>query len=140
VVYGDPVIERFSEEDMAWAPVVSLLQAIPHLKDLIYDCQSQFPPSLLKILHEQHPQCRLHHLTFRFRTLLWGVPYPYEMKLVTSPSLCRVKVACGRRDTDGNDDFNLGAMMELATGLAPNLKEVTVLGLAPMLADRYMRS
>jgi hypothetical protein len=84
VVYDEPVIEKFSEEDMAWAPVVSLLQAIPHLKDLIYDCQNQFPPNLLKILHEQLPQCRLHHLTFRFRTLLWGIPSPYEMELMVT--------------------------------------------------------
>ena len=140
VVYDKPVIKKFSDEDMAWAPMVSLLQAIGHLKDLIYDCQSQFPPSLLKILHEKHPQCRLHHLTFRFRTLLWGVPYPYEMELATSPSLYRVKVACSQRDTDGDDDFNLEAVMELATGLAPNLKEVIVLGLQPALANRYRRA
>jgi hypothetical protein len=140
IVYDEPVIYRFSDENMAWAPVVSLLQAIPHLKDLIYDCQSQFPPSLLKLLHGQHPQCRLHHLTFRFRTLLLGVPYPYEMELATSPSLYRVKVAWGWRDTDGEDDFNLEALMELTSGLAPNLKEVTVLRLMPMLGNRYRRS
>jgi hypothetical protein len=62
------------------------------------------------------------------------------MELATSLSLYRMKIACGRRDTDIDDDFDQEAMMELATGLAPNLKEVIVLGLAPMLADRYMRS
>lgn len=133
VVYDEGVIEKSSEEDMAWAPVVSLLQAIPYLKDLIYDCQSQFPPSLLRTLHEQHPQCRLHHLTFRFRTLLWGVPYPYEMELATSPSLYRVKATCAYQDSDGDFDFNLDAVMELAAGLAPNLKEVTILDLIPHL-------
>jgi hypothetical protein len=131
VVYDEPVIGRSSEEDMAWAPVVSLLQKTIHLKDLVYDCKSQFPPSLLKILHQQHPQCRLHHLTFRFRTLLWGVPYPYEMELATSPSLHRVKLISSDCDTDGDDDFNLEAIMELAAGLAPNLKEVTVLQIIP---------
>ena len=136
VVYDEGVIEKSSEEDMAWAPIVDLLQAIPHLKDLVYDCKSQFPPSLLRILHEQHPQCRLHHLTFRFRTLLWGAPFPYEMELATSPSLYRVKLACGRRDTDGDDDFNLEAMMELVAGLAPNLKEVTILYLIPERSNR----
>ncbi|KAM0302192.1 hypothetical protein ACHAO8_011595 [Botrytis cinerea] len=130
-VYDESVIERSSEEDMAWAPVVNLLQAQIHLKDLVYDCQSQFPPSLLRALHEQHPQCRLHHLTFRFRTLLWDVPYSYEMELATSPSLYRVKLACALRDTDRDDDFNLEAMMELTAGLATNLKEVIVLNLLP---------
>ncbi|KAJ4296815.1 hypothetical protein N0V90_006863 [Kalmusia sp. IMI 367209] len=140
VVYDEPVIEKSSEEDMAWAPVVSLLQTIPYLEDLVYDCQSQFPPSLLSTLREQHPQCRLHHLTFRFRTLLWGVPYPYEMELATFPSLYRVKVACALRDTDGDDDFNLEAIMEVVAGLAPNLKEVIILNLFPSLSSRYRRS
>ncbi|TGO08378.1 hypothetical protein BTUL_0212g00170 [Botrytis tulipae] len=130
-VYDGGVIEKFSEEDMAWAPVVNLLQAKIHLEDLVYDCQSQFPPSLLRTLHEQHPQCRLHHLTFRFQTLLWGIPYPYEMEVATSPSLYRVKLTCALRDSDGDDDFNLEAMMELTSGLAPNLKEVIVLNLLP---------
>ncbi|KAF2663624.1 hypothetical protein BT63DRAFT_429908 [Microthyrium microscopicum] len=138
-VYDEPVIEKSSEEDMAWAPIVSFLQFNTRLKDLVYDCRSQFPPSLLRVLHEQQPQCRLHNLSFRFRTLLWGVPYPYEMELATSPSLYRVRVACGRRDSDGDDDFNLEAVMELTTGLAPNLKEVTILSLIPYGSFRSTR-
>ncbi|KAF2871258.1 hypothetical protein BDV95DRAFT_573622 [Massariosphaeria phaeospora] len=139
VVYDEGVIEESSEEDMAWAPIVSLLRATTGLKDLIYDCQSQFPPSLLRTLREQHPLCRLHHLTFRFRTLLWGVPYPYEMELATSPSLYRVKTTCAYQDSDGDFDFNLDAIMELAAGLAPNLKEVTVLAIDPHLPSRQRR-
>ncbi|KAF2123667.1 hypothetical protein P153DRAFT_412508 [Dothidotthia symphoricarpi CBS 119687] len=135
VVYDERVIEESSEEDMAWAPIVSLLQALPGLRDLVYDCQSQLPPSLLRALHEQHPLCRLHHLTFRFRTLLWGVPYPYEMELATSPSLYRVRVTCTYQDSDGDFDFNRDAVMELAAGLAPNLKEVTILDLNPYLSS-----
>lgn len=138
VVYDKPVIEKLSEEDMAWAPLMSLLQIARYLKDLIYDCQSQFPPSLLKILEERHPQCRLHHLTFRFRTLLWGIPHPYEMQLATSPLLHAVKIACSQRDTDGDDDYNSEAIMEV-TGMAPNLEKVTVLALQPMLANRFRR-
>ncbi|PQE30885.1 kinase subdomain-containing protein [Rutstroemia sp. NJR-2017a WRK4] len=138
-VYDEGVIEKSSEEDVAWAPVVNLLQANIHLKDLVYDCQSQFPPSLLRALHEQHPQCRLHHLTFRFRTLLWGVPFPYEMELATSPSLYRVTIPCALRDSDYDDDFNLEAMMELTAGLAPNLKEVIILNLKPQDCSRSSR-
>jgi hypothetical protein len=140
VVYGEGVIEKTSEEDMAWAPIVDLLLVTPHLKDLVYDCKSQFPPSLLEILHEQHSQCRLHHLTFRFRTLLWSAPCPYEIELATSPSLYRVKLACGLRDTDGDDDFNLEAMMELVAGLAPNLKDVTILYLIPERSTKLIRA
>lgn len=124
VVYDEPVIKKSSKEDLSWAPVLSLIQVIPHLKDLIYDCKSQLPPSLLSTLHKQHPQCRLHHLSFRFRTLLWDVPYPYGMELATSPSLYKVKLICTYRDSDYDDDFNEEAIMDLVAGLAPNLKEI----------------
>jgi hypothetical protein len=130
-VYDESVIKRSSEEDMAWAPLVNLLAAEIPLEDLVYNCQSQIPPSLLRIIHEQNPQCRLHHLTFKFRTLLWGVPKSYELELATSPSLHKVKVTCAQRDSDGDDDFNLEAVMELATRLALNLSKVTVLSLFP---------
>lgn len=139
VVYDEPVIVRSSVEDMAWAPVVDLLEAGLCLQDLIYDCKSQFPPSLLEVLHQQHPKCRLHHLTFRFRTLLWGTPYPYEMELATSPSLYKLSVVCAWRDSDGDDDFNLEAAMDLASGLAPNLKEVSISKIWPIGCWRYDR-
>lgn len=130
-VSDESVIEASSDEDMAWAPLVELLEAEISLEDLVFDCQSQFPPSLLRIIHERHPRCRLHHLTFKFRTLLSSIPNAYEMELATSPSLYMVKAICSQRDSDGADDFNLEALMELVTGLAPNLSEVVVLNLLP---------
>lgn len=136
-VYDEPVIAKSSDEDLAWAPVVDLIQTLPHLVKLVYDCRNQFPPSLLDALHDYHPQCKLYHLTFRFRTLLWGTPYPYEMALATSPCSYSVKVECCWRDSDGDDDFNQEAMMELVAGLAPNLKEVVVVILAPQNWWRY---
>lgn len=131
VVYDEGVIQDSSEEDMAWVPFVNLLGATTGLKDLVYDCRSQLPPSLLRALHEQLPSCRLHHLTFRFRTLLWGVPYHYEMELATSPCLYRVKVVCTDKDSDGDFDYNMDAVRELAAGLAPSLKEVSINKLWP---------
>jgi len=130
VVYDD-VIEKSSDEDLAWGPAVEFIRTLPYLTTLIYDCKNQFPPSLLDALHSHQPQCRLHHLTFRFRTLLWGIPKPYEMALATSPCLYKVKVEWSWRDSNGDDDFNLEATMELAAGLAPNLKEVEILNVVP---------
>ncbi|KAI9657888.1 MAG: hypothetical protein M1829_006850 [Trizodia sp. TS-e1964] len=137
VVYDEPVIKRSSKEDLAWLPVVGLVKSLPHLAKLVYDCRNQFPPSLLDALHAYQPQCKLYHLTFRFRTLLWGTPYPYEMALATSPCLYSVKVECSERDSQGDDDFNQEAVMELAAGLAPNLKEVVIVNLYPENSRRY---
>jgi len=139
VVYDEPVIAKSSKEDLAWAPIVGLIKILPYFTKLVYDCKNQFPPSLLDALHDYHPQCKLYHLTFRFRTLLWGTPYPYEMALATSPCLYSVKVECGKRDSDGDDDFNQEALMELVAGLAPNLKEVVVMNLTPENSWRYDR-
>ena len=139
VVYDEPVIIKSSEEDLAWLSVVGLIKTLPNLAKLVYDCRNQFPPSLLDALHDYHPQCKLYHLTFRFRTLLWGTPYPYEMALATSPCLYSVKVICSKRDSQGDDDFNQEAIMELAAGLAPNLKEVVIVNLSPENYRRYDR-
>lgn len=139
VVYDEAVIKESSEEDMAWAPIVKLIGAICHLKDLVYECQNQFPPSLLRFLHHKHPSCRLHHLTFRFRTLLWVVPYPYEMELATSPSLYRIKAVCAYQDSDGDFDYNPDAIMELVAGLAPNLKEVDIQCIHPIVPSHQRR-
>ncbi|KAI8624406.1 hypothetical protein F5Y19DRAFT_318282 [Xylariaceae sp. FL1651] len=139
VVYDEPVIAKSSEEDLAWAPVVGLIHTLPRLTKLVYDCRNQFPPTLLDALHDYQPQCKLYHLTFRLRTLLWGTPYPYEMALASSPCLYSVKVECCQRDSEGDDDFNQEAMMELVAGLAPNLKEVAVVNLTPENSQRYYR-
>jgi hypothetical protein len=139
VIYDEPVIQKASQEDMAWAPVVSLIKLLPRLARLLYDCQNQFPPSLLDALHEHQPQCKLYHMTFRLRTLFWDTPYPYEMTLATSPCLYGVKLACTDRDTDGDDDFNQAAMMDLVSGLAPNLREVTIVNFRAYMPSRFFR-
>ncbi|VUC35366.1 unnamed protein product [Clonostachys rosea] len=138
-IYDEPVIQKASEEDMAWDPVVSLIKLLPRVGKLIYDCPNQFPPSLLDALHEYQPHCRLYHLTFRLRTLFWGTPYPYEISLATSPCLYGVELVCTDRDTDGDDDFNQAAMMELVAGLAPNLSEVTIVNFRAFLSSRFFR-
>lgn len=134
-----PVITKFSEEDMAWAPVVELAKILPHLSTLVYDCRNQFPPSLLDALHKHHPQCRLHHLTFRLRSLLHHVPDAYEMALATSPCLYAVKVLHCGLNSAGDSDYNPEAIMELVAGLAPNLKEVTMVAAKSRGGNRIPR-
>jgi hypothetical protein len=51
------------------------------------------------------------------------------MALATSPCFYKVKVKWSWRDSNGDDDFNLEATIELASGLALNLKEVVILNI-----------
>lgn len=132
------VIAPLSEEDVSWAPVVDLIKVLPGLKMLVYECSNQFPPSLLDAIHG-HPLCKLKHLKFWLRSLLQDIPDPYEMALATSPSLCSIKVRCTWRDSNGDDDFNHEAVMELAAGLAPNLKEVRVVCFFPYIRAALQR-
>ncbi|CAH0053704.1 unnamed protein product [Clonostachys solani] len=132
----EPVIEPSSEEDKAWAPVVNLINQLSALATLVYDCPNQFPPSLLDTLH-RHPRCKLHHLKFRLRTVSSDTVHPYEMALATSPRLYSARLYCTWRDSEGNDDFNHEAMRDLTAGLAPNLKEVTVVKLWPMRSNKH---
>ncbi|KAJ4412493.1 hypothetical protein N0V82_008762 [Gnomoniopsis sp. IMI 355080] len=136
--HSEAIIERSSEEDMAWIPVVNLIKRLPGLTTLVYDCRNQFPPSLLDAVHE-HPFCKLKHLTFRLRSLLRDVPDPYEMALATSPALYSVRVRCAWRDSNGDDDFNHEAMLELVAGLTPNLKEVVVHYASPYMRNVHYR-
>ncbi|KXX83291.1 hypothetical protein MMYC01_200299 [Madurella mycetomatis] len=137
--YDNEPIKVSPEEDMAWAPVVNLVKTLPHLTELVYECRNQFPPSLLDALHKHHPHCKLHHRTFRLRSLRCGAPDPHEMAIATSPCLHSVKVRYAWRDSDGQDDYNEEAMQELVAGLAPNLKEVHMIRIAPSPTARSIR-
>lgn len=117
------------EQNAAWTPVVNLIKGLPNLTKLVYDCRNQFPPALLNVLHSHHPQCRLHHHTFRFRSLRSKFDRldPHELAVATSPCLYSVKLRYTPYNEDSESDQNLDAILELVAGLAPNLKEVSVL-------------
>jgi hypothetical protein len=129
--FPDEVIEVSPEEDGAWGPVVHFIETLPHLTRLIYDCRNQFPPSLLVALHKYQPQCKLYHLTFRFRSLRSDTPDPHEMAIATSSNLHTIKTIYALRDSNGEDDYHENAMPELVASLAPNLKELRMIRLFP---------
>lgn len=117
------------EQNAAWVPVANLIKTLPNLTKLLYNFHNQFPPSLLNVLHSQRPQCRLYHHTFRLRSLRSKFDHldPHELAVATSPCLYSVKLRCSLYNEDGEPDQNPQAIWELVAGLAPNLKEVSVL-------------
>lgn len=126
------------EQDAAWIPVANLIKTLPNLTKLVYNCRNQFPPSLLNVLHSHRPQCRLYHHTFRFRSLRpkFDRLDPHELAIATSPCLYSVKLRCSHDIEEGEPDRNPQAIWELVAGLAPNLKEVSVLYL-PVTNSQY---
>lgn len=126
------------EQNAAWLPVANLIKTLPNLTKLVYNCRNQFPPSLLNVLHSHRPQCRLYHHTFRFRSLRpkFDRLDPHELAVATSPCLYSVKLRCSHNIEEGEPDQNPQAIWELVAGLAPNLKEVSVLYL-PVTNSQY---
>ncbi|KAL8354515.1 hypothetical protein RB601_004085 [Gaeumannomyces tritici] len=118
------------DEDQAWGPLVRLLAELPYLAKMVYNCRNQFPPSLLDVIHTHHPRCKLHLMSFRLRSLRLPALDPHELALATSPCLHTVHLKYSSRDRKGDDDFNEQAMLELVSGLAPNLKMVRTVFLA----------
>lgn len=134
VSHGESVIQRSSSEDLAWTPVPDLIRILPGLVILEYECRNQFPPLLLDAIQER--QCKLHHRTFRLRSLVSDITNPFKKKmLATSPYLHKVQLRRAWRDSNGYDNFNQEAIMELMAGLAPNLKEFVVINLSPPLSS-----
>lgn len=133
---ADPFVTP--EQNAAWTPVANLIKTLPNLTRLVYNCRNQFPPSLLNVLHSHHPLCRLYHHTFRLRTLRSKFDRldPHELAVATSPCLYSVKLRCSPYNEDAEPDHNLQAILELVAGLAPNLKEVSVL-YAPITNYQY---
>lgn len=126
------------EQNAAWMPVANLIKTLPNLTKLVYNCRNQFPPSLLNVLHSHRPQCRLYHHTFRLRSLRpkFDRLDPHEVAVATSPCLYSVKLRCSHSIEDGEPDQNPQAIWELVAGLAPNLKELSVLYL-PITNSHY---
>ncbi|TDZ13432.1 hypothetical protein C8035_v004456 [Colletotrichum spinosum] len=77
----EPVDEEY------WRPVADLLEKLSGLRDLLYDFEVQFPPCLLRVLHDHHPACRLRIRNFHLRSLSSPSLDPYEKALVSSPCL-----------------------------------------------------
>ncbi|ROV98029.1 hypothetical protein VMCG_06976 [Cytospora schulzeri] len=113
------------EEDRAWLPVAGLIKLVSYLKDLVYEPDYTLPPCLLRVLHEQHPQCRLHIFWFRFKSLHEPTVDPHELAIARSPCLHKITVRYfSWEDTRPKEDWNLDAHIRVVAGMAPNLREV----------------
>lgn len=87
---------RSTDTDEVWALVVDLLKRLPALKDLLYRSYQRFPPPLLRALHRERPKCRLHLQSFSLSRYYASIADPYELELISSPSLYRVMLSCSR--------------------------------------------
>ncbi|KAL4913975.1 hypothetical protein BDW62DRAFT_220323 [Aspergillus aurantiobrunneus] len=110
------------ERDEDWDCLARFLAQLSNLKDLVWAWGTLFPCSLLEVLHQKVPHCRLHNRAFQLPSLRQHADHPHDIDrrdyaLATSPSLSSVL-------------YNQEAVMQLARGLAPNLARVHIVNRA----------
>ncbi|QKX58921.1 uncharacterized protein TRUGW13939_06049 [Talaromyces rugulosus] len=124
-----PVTWSASEEQVneGWGPLASVIEKCNNLTDLIWSCENQFPPCLLRAIERKHPNCRLHLRLFRFHSLTAsGEVDGYERELVESFNLHSISVRPFPNGLNGKPDYNMDAFYHVLNA-APNLKHVSIL-------------
>ncbi|EZF31912.1 hypothetical protein H109_07479 [Trichophyton interdigitale MR816] len=120
------------ELDKYWTPVAHFVAQLRALQDLVFDCDNQFPPCLLDVLHQILPSCKLHLHNFGLRNLYsykgWSRSLDkHEYSLATSPSLHCIIMHYEGNDSERLVDYHDVAVARMSQGLAPNLRHVQVI-------------
>jgi hypothetical protein len=118
-------------DDKQWQKLVWLLEKFPALREMTWGCDEQIPSCILKHLHQNLPQCRLHMRNFCLRSLHQPphIPIqisPHEVELITSPCLYSIAMKYDYMNTSGCADYNEEAILDMAAGLAPNLRKISL--------------
>ena len=127
-IRGPPVpMPREAElrRQTAWGPL-SLFVSTLALTDLIWASANPVPPSVLSALHGLKSWCRLHVHTFYLPSLYYPIDEAYrvdnhDLALAASPCLYSVMYLTRKWYTPGRIDYNEDALLQMASGLAPNL-------------------
>lgn len=117
--------DRRCHEDRAWQPLVNFLRRLPALADLVFASSDQFSPCLLEVLHQNHPNCRLHITFYHHLSSPQRNTDPHEIALASSPSLYSISVFLYEVDGDENSAHDEALSLWWRTyGVAPNLKDI----------------
>ena len=115
--------------DEFWQPLVRFISSV-RLQDLVWTSIEQIPHCILLVLNKKVPICRLHVYGFDLQSLHQREPLQdietTDYMLVTSPYLHSIVAPCSKYDASGRANYNEEAILQMAAGLAPNLKHVCV--------------
>ncbi|KAM0511040.1 hypothetical protein ACHAPE_010301 [Trichoderma viride] len=134
---------RWDVDDDVWDLIADLIPDLPRLSDVTFACSTRFLPRLLHVLCQHHPRCRLHVDFFDLDGTNGSLTtHEHIEELITSPllhTICLRDSSLEGYGTDGTPSYRADAVRRIITGLAPNLKKVTVLnttpGWSPFLAE-----
>ncbi|WPA98865.1 uncharacterized protein RHO25_003478 [Cercospora beticola] len=124
-------LRGLSDERADWQDLIEFIAQLPGLKDFVYAGGVPICIELFQALEGR--RCRLHMKTFCLSSLLY---YPHEqehtierteLQMATSPQLYGVKLnEYDELGNYGHFDFRLEGLLDMAKGLAPGLREVSV--------------
>ncbi|KAH6853215.1 hypothetical protein B0I37DRAFT_409406 [Chaetomium sp. MPI-CAGE-AT-0009] len=125
--HHDASAQQVHQSGPYWTPLARLIDILPAMTDFVFACPDQLPPCVLEALHRHSARPRLHMCAFALRSLADAEIDPHEVALASSPLLHRIFVYY--EDTNGYDlqsrpSYHFNAVMDLVTGVAPNLREV----------------
>ncbi|CAK7229456.1 hypothetical protein SEUCBS140593_007252 [Sporothrix eucalyptigena] len=125
------------DKDPAWNPVVLLIQSLPGLRDLVWNCATYLPEVVLQAL-QAAPTVRLHMHQFVLHSLTQFVHHRRQSNisardytLATSPQLVSLVAQVNRRLLMGRVNHTSDALPQLMCGLAPNLQHVWIDEVSP---------
>ncbi|KIM98379.1 hypothetical protein OIDMADRAFT_31182 [Oidiodendron maius Zn] len=119
--------DRRCHEDRTWQPVVNFLRRFPALADLVFTSSDQFSPCLLEVLHQNHPNCRLHITFFHYLSSPQRNTDLHDLALASSPSLYSISVFLYEVNGDENSAHDEALSLWWRTyGVAPNLKDIRI--------------
>lgn len=111
--------------------LLDLLRALRSLRHLTWDCPWQPIPSAIPDLLVEKG-CRLNVASFRLHSLLQrssaGLPVGIDandLQLATSPCLESLTLLCAPCEVE-YENYNYDAVLDMISGAAPNLRDVTL--------------
>ncbi|KAL2073029.1 hypothetical protein VTL71DRAFT_10353 [Oculimacula yallundae] len=115
-------------ESALWAALGDFIGLFQGLKDLVWAAGQSVPPPVLSIAAERGTRFHMHH--FALPSLIQDrEPTPISAEdyaLCTHPSICSISVTVGSFLSGGRLTYTQEAVMQMVTGLAPNLAHLYV--------------
>lgn len=113
----------------AWLPLADLILQLPSLSDLIFLLPTEFPECLLDRIHRSRPECRLHIENLFLCNLVTASTDSCDFRLASSPCIFSIGAThiCNHNPKeDKSTSYHQDIVALMTSGLAPNLKEVTL--------------
>lgn len=114
-------IEKWEEcPERAWSPIVGLVEDLPGLKDLLWNCPQKVPENLRLTIELTQPNVRLWMNTFGMASLDRSALTGSEWRLINSPSLYALRAAYMKGDLEE------AAIARVTSRMIPNLNKLSL--------------